>query len=85
MKSDSKLEQAFLFYFQNFRRVYMFMWDTHSVGSPKIDHAPTTKQKIYQRMFENMGMGDHTAVANLIITKVGTNLKYWPDDEVRKL
>ncbi|GMI43779.1 hypothetical protein TeGR_g8724 [Tetraparma gracilis] len=25
MKSDSKLEQAFLFYFQNFRRVYMFM------------------------------------------------------------
>jgi exportin-7 len=82
MKSDSKLEQAFLFYFQNFRRVYMFMWDQHSIGgSPKIDHAPTTKQKIYQRMFENMGMGDHTAVANLIITKVSTNLKYWPNDE----
>merc|ERR1740139_1212789 len=25
-------------------------------------------------------MGDHTAVANLIITKICNNLKYWPDD-----
>lgn len=31
-------------------------------------------------MFEHMGMGDHTAVANLIITKICNNLKYWPDD-----
>jgi hypothetical protein len=26
-RADPKLEQALLFYFQNFRRVYMFMWD----------------------------------------------------------
>jgi exportin-7 len=26
-RSDAKLEQSLLFYFQNFRRVYMFMWD----------------------------------------------------------
>jgi exportin-7 len=26
-RSDPKLELAILFYFQNFRRVYMFMWD----------------------------------------------------------
>jgi len=26
-KADSKLEVAMLYYFQNFRRVYMFMWE----------------------------------------------------------
>ena len=26
-RADPKLEQALLYYFQNFRRVYMFMWD----------------------------------------------------------
>ena len=31
-------------------------------------------------MFENMGLGDHTVVANLIVTKIGKNLKFWPDD-----
>jgi exportin-7 len=94
---DPRLEQAILYYFQNFRRVYMFMWDqmpgTTSGGSgenlsvvgmmtAKLDASgPSTKQKIYQRMFEHMGMGDHTAVANLIVTKMGNNLKYWPEDQ----
>lgn len=32
-------------------------------------------------MFEHLGMGDHTAVANLIVTKVGNNLKFWPEEE----
>lgn len=30
-KADSKLEVAMLYYFQNFRRVYMFMWEQVSV------------------------------------------------------
>lgn len=95
-RSDSRLEQAMLFYFQNFRRVYMFMWDQMSgstsgssgdtlsvVGmmASKIESGPTAKQRIYQRMFEHLGMGDHTAVANLIVTKMGNNLKFWPEDE----
>jgi exportin-7 len=100
-RADPRLEQAMLFYFQNFRRVYMFMWDqmlsspstTNTDGSisvvgmmaSKLDAAAggvgsTTKQKIYQRMFEHLGMGDHTAVANLIVTKMCNNLKYWPED-----
>mmetsp|Transcript_44324 Transcript_44324/g.106777 ORF Transcript_44324/g.106777 Transcript_44324/m.106777 type:complete len:1120 (+) Transcript_44324:370-3729(+) len=94
-RADPKLEQALLFYFQNFRRVYMFMWDQMSGSSSsaansdslsvgmivaKLDSAPSTKQKIYQRMFEHLGMGDHTVVANIIVTKMGNNLKYWPDD-----
>jgi exportin-7 len=96
-RSDSRLEQAMLYYFQNFRRVYMFMWDQMSgtnsasgdsslgvVGmmAAKLDSGgPSTKQKIYQRMFEHLGLGDHTAVANLIVTKMGNNLKYWPEDQ----
>jgi len=95
-RADVKLEQALLFYFQNFRRVYMFMWDqisNHSVTTgalsvvsmmaAKLDSSisgPSTKQKVYQRMFEHLGMGDHSNVANLIITKIGNNLKYWPEE-----
>jgi len=83
---DSKLESAFLFYFQNFRRVYMFMWDQPSsssgiVTAGKVDVQPTTKQRVYKNMFDFMAMGDHTQVANLIVTKVGNNLKYWPTNE----
>jgi exportin-7 len=94
-RADPKLEQAMLFYFQNFRRVYMFMWDQMSgSASPssgdnlsvgmivaKLDSAPSTKQKVYQRMFDHLGMGDHTVVANIIVTKMGNNLKYWPDEQ----
>jgi len=96
-RTDPRLEQALLFYFQNFRRVYMFMWDQvsgTSSGSPggtsvsvvgmmaaKLDSAPSTKQKVYQRMFEHLQMGDHTAVANLIVTKMGNNLKFWPEEQ----
>jgi exportin-7 len=93
-RSDPMLEQAMLFYFQNFRRVYMFMWDQMNgtttgiadglsvVGmASKLDPSgPSNKQKIYQRMFEQLSMGDHTTVANLIVTKMGNNLKFWPDD-----
>ncbi len=46
----------------------------------KLDSGPSTKQKVYQRMFEQMGMGDHTTVAEIILTKVGNNLKYWPEE-----
>lgn len=101
-RSDSKLELALLFYFQNFRKVYMFMWDQMAssmaeshAGSDdmldgsviailgvatKYDSGPTTKQKVYQRMFEHLALGDHTVVANLIVMKMANNLKYWPED-----
>lgn len=32
-RAEPKLEQSLLFYFQNFRRVYMFMWDQVSITS----------------------------------------------------
>jgi exportin-7 len=100
-RTDPRLEQAMLFYFQNFRRVYMFMWDQMSgansgaagggagpenlsvvgIMTSKLESGPSAKQRIYQRMFEHMGLGDHTVVANLIVTKMGNNLKYWPEDQ----
>jgi exportin-7 len=48
----------------------------------KLDQSgPSTKQKVYQRMFEHLGLGDHTVVANIIVTKMGNNLKYWPEEQ----
>jgi exportin-7 len=95
-RADPKLELALLYYFQNFRRVYMFMWDQVSgsnsgtetgasisivaMNVAKLDSAPSTKQKVYQRMFDHLQMGDHTAVANLIVTKMGNDLKFWPEE-----
>ena len=46
----------------------------------KLESIPSTKQKVYQNMFEHMGLGDHTVVANLIVTKIGKNLKFWPEE-----
>lgn len=46
----------------------------------KLESGTSTKQKVYLHMFEQMGMGDHTTVAELIATKVGNNLKFWPED-----
>lgn len=51
-----------------------------SMGGMKLESVPSTKQKVYQNMFEHMGLGDHTVVANLIVTKIGKNLKFWPDE-----
>lgn len=39
-------------------------------GIPKQDYTPTLKQKVFARFFENIGMGDHSAIINIIVTKV---------------
>jgi len=51
-----------------------------SLGGMKMESVPSTKQKVYQNMFETMALGDHTVVANMIVTKIGKNLKFWPDE-----
>lgn len=40
-------------------------------GMPKQDYAPTLKQKVFARFFDHIGMGDHAAIINVILTKVG--------------
>lgn len=62
----------------------MYMWEQHGMsaaaaltgimmgsGMPKQDYAPTLKQKVFARFFEHIGMGDHAAIINVIVTKVG--------------
>ncbi|CAM9433151.1 unnamed protein product, partial [Chrysoparadoxa australica] len=91
-KCSAKFEVALLSFFQTFRRMYM--WEQHHlsgalgglsgimVGSlGKSDYEPNLKQKVFQRFFEHMGLGDHSAIINVIVTKIGNNLKYWADTE----
>lgn len=62
----------------------MYMWEQHGMsaaaaltgimmgsGMPKQDYAPTLKQKVFARFFDHIGMGDHAAIINVIVTKVG--------------
>lgn len=94
-KPSAHFELALLYYFGSFRKSYI--GEQHgmptapppssSVQSSSPIMAPmeasmTGKHKAYQRMFDRMGFGDHTVVVNMIVTKVGNNLKFWGEDEV---
>ncbi|KAE9016975.1 Exportin-7-A [Phytophthora fragariae] len=46
------------------------------------ESAMSSKHKAYLRMFERLGLGDHTLVVNMMVTKVGNNLKFWGETEV---
>jgi len=89
-KCSPRLELAIAYFFQIFRRMYM--WENHSMGVTTLTTILMTgalpkrteygggsygKQKIFQSFFENMGLGNSAAVTNIIVTKIGNNLKYW--------
>ncbi|KAH3758789.1 Nuclear transport receptor RanBP16 [Pelomyxa schiedti] len=63
---DCKLEYAFLYFTQQFRRMY--------IG----DHA-LTSSKVYDRMNELIGLSNHQVVLQLLLTKILNNLKFWKD------
>lgn len=59
------------------------MWEQHGMsaaaaltgimmgsGIPKQDYAPTLKQKVFARFFDHIGMGGHSDIINVIVTKV---------------
>ncbi|CCI50333.1 unnamed protein product [Albugo candida] len=93
-KASQHFELSLLYYFSNFRRSYI--GEQHgmpSVAAPLLlptcavvigpDATSTnSKNATYQRMFEHMGFGDHTVVVNMIVTKIGNNLKFWGNNEV---
>lgn len=93
-KPSIHFELALLYYFSSFRRSYI--GEQHGMPSAPApssalqasspimapDAAMTGKHKAYQRMFERMGFGDHTVVVNMIVTKIGNNLKFWGEDEI---
>ncbi|KAF1334127.1 Exportin-like protein, partial [Globisporangium splendens] len=94
-KPSIHFELALLYYFSSFRKSYI--GEQHGmpsapppsanlqVSSPIMaptEASMTGKHKAYQRMFDRMGFGDHTIVVNMIVTKIGNNLKFWGEDEV---
>ncbi|TMW66006.1 hypothetical protein Poli38472_003771 [Pythium oligandrum] len=95
-KPSIHFELALLSYFSNFRKSYI--GEQHGMPSAPPPSATTmqsnsplmtgsesnmsAKHKAYQRMFDRMGFGDHTVVVNMIVTKIGNNLKFWGSDEV---
>lgn len=94
-KPSVHFELALLYYFSSFRKSYI--GEQHGMPTAPLPSsnvqasspimAPTEasmtgKHKAYQRMFDRMGFGDHTVVVNMIVTKIGNNLKFWGEDEV---
>mmetsp|Transcript_37396 Transcript_37396/g.101262 ORF Transcript_37396/g.101262 Transcript_37396/m.101262 type:complete len:805 (-) Transcript_37396:279-2693(-) len=92
-KCDPRLELAILFFFQHFRKVYMVDSQGSSVtslhaslliggGAPyETANRTSMKQKATAEMFEQMGLGDQAQVVNIMVQKIGNNLKYWADAE----
>lgn len=62
--AHEKLERAVLFFLQQFRRVF-------------IGEQAMSSSKVYGRLAEDLGLGDHLHVLNFMINKIGTNLKRW--------
>lgn len=97
-KPSVHFEVALLYYFSSFRKSYIgeqhgmpsapmpsASMQPALVGSPIM--TPTecivsSKLKAYLRMFERLGLGDHTVVVNMMVTKIGNNLKFWGEVEV---
>ena len=49
-------------------------------GREKTKTTAERKREMYERMFETMGIGDHTVVIDTLVQKVRNNLTYWSDD-----
>jgi len=94
-KANERLEVAILFFFQNFRKVYMVDPSSSSMGMSGLhasilmtgstqyeaQNRTSLKQKATHEMLKQMGLGDQTQVVNTVLTKIGNNLKYWGDAE----
>ncbi|GFY49640.1 exportin-7 [Trichonephila inaurata madagascariensis] len=63
-----KLELAMIFFFQQFRKIY--------VGD-QIQRA----SKVYKRLSEVLGVADESMVLSVFVRKILTNLKYWSRSE----
>lgn len=61
-----QLESAFVFFFQQFRKVY-------------IGESAMTSSKVYTVLQELLDVPDHLAVLNIIVVKLTYNLKIWAD------
>ncbi|KAF7729675.1 hypothetical protein EC973_004048 [Apophysomyces ossiformis] len=64
---NQKLDQAFIFFFQQFRKSYM---------------GDSTVREIYSKTSQTIGISEHAAMLNVIVRKIAANLQYWADNEV---
>lgn len=69
VSSKQRLDLAMLSFFQSFRRMY--------VG----DHAMHSNKQLYARLNELLGLQDHLMVLNVVVGKIGTNLKCYAQSE----
>ena len=84
-KPQPRLELALLHFFDTFQKTYV---GEHR-GMPPIGSstslisaaAPSEKQQMYLRFFERLGMGRHTTVIEMIITRLGLNLRDWANND----
>ncbi|CAI5723453.1 hypothetical protein KXD40_000640 [Peronospora effusa] len=97
-KPSVHFELSLLYYFSSFRKSYIgeqhgmpsaptpsSSLQSASASSPIMapsESVMSSKHKTYLRMFERLGLGDHTVVVNMVVTKVGNNLKFWGETEV---
>ncbi len=67
-RSRQRLDKALLSFFQNFRRVYVGEQAIHS-------------SKVYGPLKEHVGIPDHLTALDIIVNKIATNLKVFPQCE----
>ncbi|XP_038977714.1 exportin-7-like isoform X1 [Phoenix dactylifera] len=67
--SKQRLDRAIITFFQNFRKSY--------VG----DQAVHSSKQLYSRLSELLGLNDHLVLLNVIVGKIATNLKRYPESE----
>ncbi|XP_038977718.1 exportin-7-like isoform X2 [Phoenix dactylifera] len=66
--SKQRLDRAIITFFQNFRKSYVGDQAVHS-------------SKLYSRLSELLGLNDHLVLLNVIVGKIATNLKRYPESE----
>ncbi|TPX35726.1 hypothetical protein SmJEL517_g01976 [Synchytrium microbalum] len=63
---NEKLDLSFVYFFQQFRKSYI------SLGE-----SVQRQSKVYQRLQEVFNLGDQNSVLNVIVQKLGHNLRFW--------
>mmetsp|Transcript_1756 Transcript_1756/g.2325 ORF Transcript_1756/g.2325 Transcript_1756/m.2325 type:complete len:735 (-) Transcript_1756:725-2929(-) len=81
---NATLELAILYFFTQFRRIYL--WEASpslnsSGGEYALAQPSSSKQKVFARVFETLALGDATDVTNRLVAKIANNLRFWPDND----
>ncbi|TPX44123.1 hypothetical protein SeLEV6574_g04696 [Synchytrium endobioticum] len=67
---NEKLDLSFLYFFQQFRKSYI------SLGE-----SVQRQSRVYQRLQEVFNLGDQNSVLNVVVQKLGHNLRFWANSQ----